>query len=163
VRDEQPRRRLPHGLGVEHADRQRCRMHLRPSDRREVRQECRQRDPARARAPDVDAVARADGAHDIDGRLWQDVDTPETKKHTEWLLRAYGQELREFRGRLNVLRQKLDGERKLQALRRQLAADNDHDPTYYGYPQSYYDEVAELEGWFHELEATHNRLRQLSN
>jgi predicted nucleic acid-binding Zn-ribbon protein len=76
---------------------------------------------------------------------------------------AYGQELREFRGRLNVLRQKLDGERKLQALRRQLAADNDHDPTYYGYPQSYYDEVAELEGWFHELEATRNRLRQLSN
>jgi 1L-myo-inositol 1-phosphate cytidylyltransferase len=33
-------------------------------------------------------------AHDIDGRLWQDVDTPETKTHTEWLLRAYGQELR---------------------------------------------------------------------
>jgi choline kinase len=33
-------------------------------------------------------------AHDINGRLWQDVDTPETKKHTEWLLRAYGQELR---------------------------------------------------------------------
>ena len=32
--------------------------------------------------------------HDIDGRLWQDVDTPETKKHTEWLIRAYGQELR---------------------------------------------------------------------
>ncbi|MBI5482267.1 MAG: NTP transferase domain-containing protein [Deltaproteobacteria bacterium] len=33
-------------------------------------------------------------AHDIDGRLWQDVDTPETRTHTEWLLRAYGQELR---------------------------------------------------------------------
>jgi 1L-myo-inositol 1-phosphate cytidylyltransferase len=33
-------------------------------------------------------------AHDINGRLWQDVDTPETKKHTEWLLRAYGQDLR---------------------------------------------------------------------
>ena len=32
--------------------------------------------------------------HEIAGRLWQDVDTPETKKHTEWLLRAYGQELR---------------------------------------------------------------------
>jgi choline kinase len=32
--------------------------------------------------------------HEIDGRLWQDVDTPETKTHTEWLLRAYGQELR---------------------------------------------------------------------
>jgi choline kinase len=33
-------------------------------------------------------------AHDIGGRLWQDVDTPETKHHTEWLLRAYGPELR---------------------------------------------------------------------
>jgi len=32
--------------------------------------------------------------HDIAGRLWQDVDTPETKLHTEWLIRAYGQELR---------------------------------------------------------------------
>jgi choline kinase len=33
-------------------------------------------------------------AHDIDGRLWQAVDSPDTRRHAEWLLRAYGQELR---------------------------------------------------------------------
>jgi hypothetical protein len=33
-------------------------------------------------------------AHDIAGRLWQDVDTPDAKHHCEWLLRAYGPELR---------------------------------------------------------------------
>jgi 2-aminoethylphosphonate-pyruvate transaminase len=32
-------------------------------------------------------------AHDVDGRPWQDVDSPEMKLHAEWLLRVYGDEL----------------------------------------------------------------------
>jgi choline kinase len=32
--------------------------------------------------------------HDIAGRLWQDVDTPDTKHHAEWLLGTYGPDLR---------------------------------------------------------------------
>jgi len=31
---------------------------------------------------------------DIAGRLWQDVDTPDAKRHAEWLLGAYGPDLR---------------------------------------------------------------------
>jgi 2-aminoethylphosphonate-pyruvate transaminase len=32
-------------------------------------------------------------AHDVAGRPWQDVDSPEMKLHAEWLLRVYGDEL----------------------------------------------------------------------
>jgi len=31
--------------------------------------------------------------HDIGGALWQDIDTPETLRHAEWLLSMYGEEL----------------------------------------------------------------------
>ena len=33
------------------------------------------------------------GGHDVAGRPWQDVDTPQMKLHAEWLLRVYGDEL----------------------------------------------------------------------
>jgi CDP-L-myo-inositol myo-inositolphosphotransferase len=55
---------------------------------------------ARLEAPSLaDGVARLARrgqvlAHDIDGRPWQAVDSPDSRKHAEWLLRAYGQELR---------------------------------------------------------------------
>jgi 2-aminoethylphosphonate-pyruvate transaminase len=32
-------------------------------------------------------------SHDVAGRPWQDVDTPQMKLHAEWLLRVYGDEL----------------------------------------------------------------------
>ena len=32
-------------------------------------------------------------AHDVGGRLWQDVDSPEMKRHADWLLRVYGDDL----------------------------------------------------------------------
>lgn len=31
--------------------------------------------------------------HDVAGRVWQDVDTPQMKLHADWLLRVYGDEL----------------------------------------------------------------------
>ena len=32
-------------------------------------------------------------AHDVEQRLWQDVDSPQMRLHAEWLLRVYGDEL----------------------------------------------------------------------
>ena len=39
------------------------------------------------------AVAGLVDAHDVEQRLWQDVDSPQMRLHAEWLLRVYGDEL----------------------------------------------------------------------
>jgi 2-aminoethylphosphonate-pyruvate transaminase len=50
-------------------------------------------EPSLTEGVQVAAARGLVGGHDVAGRPWQDVDTPQMKLHAEWLLRVYGDEL----------------------------------------------------------------------